>query len=74
MMIITKTAQAKIDQIKQQLNTNQFTITRETVNNKLWVRLDFGDLFIPVPCPNNLDNDTAILDYTNQKFLLTSPR
>lgn len=73
-MNITPTARAKIDQIKKQLPTDQFAITRETVNNKLWVRLDFGDLFIPVPCPDNLAYDTATLDYRDQKFIITSPR
>ena len=73
-MVITPAAQAKIEQIEKQLPTDHFAITRETVNKKLWVRLDFGDLFIPVPCPDNLAYDTATLDYIDQKFIITSPR
>ena len=68
-MIITKTAQARIDEIKRQLKTNQFAIVRETVNQKLWARLEFGNLFIPVAFPATVTDEGGTLDY-DQNFVI----
>lgn len=69
-MNITKTAQAHIDQIKRQLKVNQFAIVRETVNQKTWVRLTFGDLFVPVACPATMTDESATLDYADPNFII----
>ena len=69
-MEITAAAHRQINRIKQRLKAVRYTILIEFIKQKPWLRLEFGEIFIPVPFPTPYNLNHIVIDYADHNFIV----